>query len=256
MFKVMQEQVNLLKRMLLPIMNPSFMVKGIKGFLWYFADWYKYRQLPFAERVRWVDAQPQLHDRVATNVIDPHYFFCNGWAMRRIVSAPPQQHVDIASQTIFVNLLGAVIPTIFLDYRSLTAKVEGLQCVSGSLLSLPFKDQSIHSLSCLHVVEHIGLGRYGDPLDPLGTFKALGELSRVTSPGGNLFLALPVGKPRTCFNAHRIFLAEDIFKNLREFELVEFSGVDDRGTYFEDVKIEFFDNCEYACGFFWLRRLK
>ena len=54
------------------------------------------------------------------------------------------------------------------------------------------------------MAEHIGLGRYGDPLDPLGTRKAAAELQRVLAPGGQLLFSLPVGRPRVEFNAHRV----------------------------------------------------
>ena len=116
MLIITQKRVNWLKRMVYPLINPSFMVKGIKSYLWYFSDWYKYTRMPQAERIYWSDANPQLHDRVETTSIDPHYFYCNGWAMRRIMLTQPSCHIDIGSQTIFANLLGAVIPTIFVDY--------------------------------------------------------------------------------------------------------------------------------------------
>jgi SAM-dependent methyltransferase len=163
-------------------------------------------------------------------------------------------HVDVGSQVIFANLLAAVIPVVFLDYRPLKAKLPGLICLGGDLLRLPFMDRSLSSVSCLHVIEHIGLGRYGDPLDPAGTSKAARELARVLGPGGNLILATPVGKPRLCFNAHRIHRAEEIREMVPELELVEFSGVHDGGRYVEQVDLSAFQNSEYACGFFWFRR--
>ena len=175
-------------------------------------------------------------------------------AMRRIVPTRPRLHVDIGSQIIFANLLAGVIPVVFVDYRPLNAKLSGLTCLGGSLLGLPFADRSLSSVSCLHVIEHIGLGRYGDPLDPEGTRKALRQLARVLSPGGNLFLATPVGKTRLCFNAHRIHLAEAIREMVPELELVEFSGVHDNGRYVEHVQLSSFRESEYACGFFWFRR--
>src|SRR5207253_10606962 len=72
---------------------------------------------------------------------------------------------------------------------------------SDLLLSLPFADRSVESLSCLHVAEHVGLGRYGDELDPEGTVKAARELQRVVAPAGRLYFALPVGRPRTEFRS-------------------------------------------------------
>ena len=130
--------------------------------------------------------------------------------MRRIVANRPGRHLDVGSHNLFANLLSAVVPVTFLDYRPLNAKLAGLSCVGGNILELPFADDSAESLSCLHVAEHIGLGRYGDPLDPEGTKKAVRELGRVLAGDGRLYFALPVGRPRVCFNAHRVHSPEAI----------------------------------------------
>ena len=49
------------------------------------------------------------------------------------------------------------------------------------------------------MLEHIGLGRYGDPIDPQGTEKAATELQRVLAPGGDLYLSLPIEKESRVF---------------------------------------------------------
>jgi hypothetical protein len=64
------------------------------------------------------------------------------------------------------------------------------------------------SLSCLHTIEHFGLGRYGDPLDPQGHLKGLRQLKRMVRPGGVLYLSTPIGRERVEFNAHRVFAPE------------------------------------------------
>ena len=239
---------------LMQVADPVWAIKGVLGYLHYFADWRRYSSMPNSETIRWADAYPQVHDRTSTTPIDKHYFYVNGWAMRRIVATAPRFHVDVASQVIFPNLLGGVMPVVFVDYRRLEAKLTGLQCVGGSLLALPFADRSVASLSCLHVIEHVGLGRYGDPLDPEGTRKAAQELARVLAPGGNLFLTIPVGQPRLCFNAHRIHSAEFIRDLFPHLDLIEFSGIHDDRTYVERVELAEFRESEYACGLYWFRR--
>jgi hypothetical protein len=236
------------------IADPYYIAQGIRGYFRYFLDWCRYAHLDHAERITLRDTYPQVHDCHAAHEFDPHYFFANGWAMRRILDVMPRQHVDVASQIIFPNLLAGAIPVVFVDYRPLEARLTGLQCIGGSLLCLPFADKSVASLSCLHVIEHIGLGRYGDPLDPQGTNKAARELSRILAPGGGLFLAVPIGRPRLCFNAHRIHSAEQIREMFSELTLVEFSGVHDDGRYVERVGLGEFSESNYACGFFWFRR--
>jgi hypothetical protein len=119
---------------------------------------------------------------------------------------------------------------------------------------MPYADNSLESLSCLHVAEHIGLGRYGDPLDPLGTRKAAAELTRCLAKGGNLFFALPVGRSRICFNAHRIHSPKTIIDYFNKLKLVELSGTTDDKRFIENIDINILENSKYACGMFWFRK--
>jgi SAM-dependent methyltransferase len=236
------------------VLDVRVLFNGIAGYAWFLGDWRRYSTMRGAERLRFIDSLPQLHDRTATTPFDAHYFFLNGWAMRRIVALAPKSHVDIGSAVQFPNLLGAVIPTCFVDYRPLPARCAGMDSVAGDIASLPFADNSLASLSCLHVAEHIGLGRYGDALDPAGTRKAARELMRVLAPGGSLFFGLPVGVERTCFNAHRIHAPETTCSYFEGLELVEFSGVHDDGRFVEGALLEDFSDDVYACGMYWFRK--
>jgi hypothetical protein len=197
---------------------------------------------------------PSLHERAQKHELDSHYFYLNAWAMRRIVDTNPHLHVDVASQTVLPALLSSVIPVLYVDYRPLPVSLSHCEIIAGNALVLPFRDSSVTSLSCLHAAEHIGLGRYGDPLDPQGTSKAARELCRVLRSNGNLFFAVPIGRERTCFNSHRIHTARTIRQYFRGMELLEYSGVSDCGRFSENVSLAAFDEEEYACGMFWLRK--
>ncbi len=236
------------------VIDPRQFAKGLTGYGWLMQDWARYAAMPGAERLRFIDSMPQTGDRTSTTPFDSHYFFLNGWAMRRVVGLNPKLHVDIGSDIQFPNLLSAVIPTCFVDYRPLTARCQGMTSVAGDITSLPFASGSVGSLSCLHVAEHVGLGRYGDRLDPLGTRKAANELARVLAPGGSLFFGLPVGVERTCFNAHRIHAPRTICQYFDGLELVEFSGVLDDGRFVERAALTDFANEAYACGMYWFRK--
>lgn len=250
----MYKEARWVRKWIAQIVDPVWAINGVLGYWRFFFDWYRYSQIPNVESIRLADTYPQVHDRTHSTPFDSHYFYVNGWAMRRIVINSPRRHVDIGSQTMFVNLLAAVVPVTFLDYRPLEANLYGFSSICGSILALPFADCSVESLPCLHVAEHIGLGRYGDSLDPQGTKKAAMELARVIAPGGNLFFAIPIGKPRLCFNAHRIHAAETILEYFAELELVEFSGVHDDGRFVEDVDHSEFKDSIYACGMFRFRK--
>jgi len=106
------------------------------------------------------------------------------------------------------------------------------------------------------VAEHVGLGRYGDPLDPLGTKKSCKELARILAPCGDLYFSVPVGRPRLCFNAHRIHAPQQIIDYFTGLDLVEFSGIDDEGHFLRNAAMERFENMNYACGLFHFTRKK
>jgi SAM-dependent methyltransferase len=234
--------------------DPLYSVAGLRELPHFFTSWKAYSRLGGAERIRVADIYPQLHDRTPTHFSNAHYFYVNAWAMRRIIAAAPATHLDVASQPVLSSLLSALLPVTFLDYRPLQVTLDGLSCVGGDILALPYEDRTIASISCLHVAEHIGLGRYGDPLDPKGTRAAARELARVLAPGGNIFFALPVGKPRLCFNAHRIHSATAILDYFSDLTLIEFSAVRDDGSFVERINPADCNDSAYACGMFWFKR--
>jgi SAM-dependent methyltransferase len=216
----------------------------------WFVDRRRYRELPGAEALRWRDADPQLFDRLPSSPYDSHYFHQDVWAARHVAEARPQRHVDVGSRVDLVGFLTAITDVAFVDIRPLTVDVERLESIAGSVLDLPFPDRSLQSVSCLHVAEHIGLGRYGDPLDPEGTQKASAELQRVLAPGGQLLFSGPVGRPRVCFNAHRIHDPHAVRAMFPELELAEFSGVDDEGRFSSHRELSELADCRYACGMY------
>lgn len=234
--------------------DPFRLARAARNFPSFISDYRAYRRLPGAEPLRFADLEPSLHERSGSHEFDSHYFFLNAWALRRVVTAAPAFHVDVASQTAFATALSAVLPVFYLDYRPLTVRLSGMSSTAANATQLPLLTDSIVSLSCLHVAEHIGLGRYGDPLDPAGTRKAAAELMRVLSPGGELLFALPVGRERVCFNAHRVHRATAIREAFSGLELIEFTGVNDHAVFIENVSLDRFDSDEYACGMFRFRK--
>ncbi len=216
----------------------------------FFGHWIRYARSAGAQSIRVLDLQPCLGDWSSHTPFDAHYFYQGAWLARRIDPAQVVRHVDVGSSALTMSVLSAQTATTFVDYRPLKATLPGLNSVAGDILNLPFADESVPSLSCLHVIEHIGLGRYGDPIDPHGSNKAALELQRIVSPGGKLFLSLPVGRERICFNAHRVHAPATVLAMFSQMKLMEFSFVDDAGNYHEAKPIEAAGHLEYGCGMF------
>lgn len=238
------------------VIDPRHALASAWRFRRYLREWRAYREMPEAEPLRFIESQPCLTDRSSMTAFDAHYFYQAVWAMEQISHTVATAHVDVGSDVGFVGMLTTHVPVTFVDIRPLVAPgVRQLTSVGGSLLSLPFASGSIPSLSCMHVIEHVGLGRYGDPLNPAGSRLACAELARVLAPGGYLFLSTPVGRARVCFNAHRIHNPLQILEFLGpEMELVEFSAVDDRGRLLRGISPLEVERASYACGLFLIRR--
>lgn len=198
--------------------------------------------------------RPCLDDATITTTIDAHYVYHTAWAARRLLANPVAEHLDIGSDHRFTTIASAFQPMRFLDYRPCEVQLSNLETGHANLLDLAMQDGSVLSVSCMHVVEHIGLGRYGDPIDFHGASKAMSELERVLAPGGLLYFVVPVGEPCVMFNAHRIFRASDIVRHFVSLKLVEFSLVHDNGTFEEGVNISIADGQRYACGCFLFRK--
>ena len=225
-------------------------ILALVNFKRYVSDWKKYSSLPDCEKLQLKDSFPCLADWTPYTPFDPHYFYQAAWIARKLAESRTARHVDVGSSIGMVAAISAFVPTIFVDYRPLKAKLRGMESVAGDSLALPFAEGSLSSVSCLHVIEHVGLGRYGDILDVTGSVRAVRELKRVLAPGGILYLSVPVGRERTQFNAQRIFRPMTVVSMSEGLTVKSFGLIDDAGSFLPDVDISLGDQCEYGCGLF------
>jgi hypothetical protein len=191
--------------------------------------------------------------------IDGHYFLQDIYMAKKVLANKAVMHYDIGSRIDgFIAHLLTSMEVTMIDIRPLNVKVEGLNFKQGNATDLSnIKDGTIESLSCLHALEHFGLGRYGDPVNPNAYIKALQEMQRVIKPEGVLYLSVPIGdEERVCFNAHRVFDPLTIINNLKDMKLLEFA-------FIKDMEIRTCNPLEsnvqygmYSCGLFIFKKVK
>lgn len=153
----------------------------------------------------------EFDERGAITPLDGWYFYQDTWAFTRVMEAYPAWLLDVGSTALLVGILSQMLPVTSVDVRPLPVELPGLTCLPGTITALPFADGEVPMASSLSVIEHIGLGRYGDTLDPQGSERACRELARVLAPGGRLLLSFPTAdEAETLFNAHRLLPVKQV----------------------------------------------
>jgi hypothetical protein len=200
---------------------------------------------------------PCLFDNTGITPIEPHYTYHPAWAARVLAKISPTKHIDISSITHFGTIVSAFVPVEFYDYRPANIHLTNYKSGTADLTNLHFETNSIESLSCMHTVEHIGLGRYGDPIEISGDIKAMKELERVVAIGGNLLFVVPIGNARIEFNAHRVYPYDAIIKAFSGLTLKEFTLIPDdfeNTGYITNPSTELINKQNWGCGCFWFTK--
>jgi SAM-dependent methyltransferase len=166
--------------------------------------------------------------------IDTGYFLQDIWGARKIYERQPSRHYDIGSMVagFIAHLMAMNIPTTMIDIRPLeTYGLEKLTFIQADATNLDgIADNSVESISALHSLEHFGLGRYGDPVDPDAHIKAFKSIQRVLKKGGDAYIGLPLGARCTVqFNAHRIYAPRYVVEAFNGLDLIEFSKTSSTG---------------------------
>ncbi len=188
-----------------------------------------------------------------------HYFHQDLLVATFINKAKPTRHIDVGSRMDgFVAHVASYREIEVLDVRPL--KDTGhpqIKFMQANLMELPNAlIGACDSLSCLHALEHFGLGRYGDPIDPRGHLKGFDNFHRMLKTGGTLYVSFPIGKSEVHFNAHRVFDPSEILDWSKErFELVRFDYVDDRGDLHCNASLAPPPQVHYGCGIYTLRKI-
>lgn len=186
---------------------------------------------------------PHLADRFEEAGVTGTYFWQDFWAARLISEKKPDEHFDIGSRIDgFIGHLACFMKNIHLiDIRPFEFNIPNVDFLQADATDLNgIANNSIDSISALCSLEHFGLGRYGDPIDPKACFKVMHSIDRVLASGGDAYISVPVGYERLEFNAFRVFYAKTIKEMFPHCDLVEYSVTD--GTCIEkNVPIDKYD---------------
>jgi predicted SAM-dependent methyltransferase len=235
--------------------EPKKGINSLRGFPFFLSDLRKYNKMakgnPNAMPV--FKLLPVMHERFsADGNLDPHYFYQDLWAARKIYKDNPIRHVDIGSGVAtFVSHLLTFRQVEIVDVRPIDLNVSGLTTTITDATHLTsYLDNSLESISTLHAGEHFGLGRYGDPINPEGHILFMKSLARVLKPGGKLYYSVPCGIERLYFHAHRVISPQTILKSFNDLKLISFSCVTDDAKFHENCEFSIIENQEYGCGMF------
>jgi hypothetical protein len=195
------------------------------------------------------------------------YFHHDLLVARRIFVNKPEKHIDVGSRIDgFVAHVASFREITVLDIRPPAAKIKNITFVQQNFMSELDASliESCDSASSLNVIEHFGLGRYGDPVNYDGHLVGLNNLYKLLKKNGKLYVAVPMGGPqRIEFNAHRFFSPEYLIKKFEgKYRVDVLSYVDEAGDLRENVDINDFIsvfkgnyNNKYGCGIFELTKL-
>jgi len=207
--------------------DPRRMLRSFRGIPRFLHDWFLFRK-GYKGRL---DLRPCLYDWYEEGgSTKDEYFLQDLHVARQIYAAMPKKHVDIGSRIDgFVTHVASYRNIEIFDIRPVTASIPGVIFKQADLMTpsealVDYCD----SLSCLHALEHFGLGRYGDPIDPQGYVRGLKNMAQIVQPGGLFYLSVPIGIERVVFNANRIFDPNSLLSLAASFGLLlkEFSWID------------------------------
>jgi SAM-dependent methyltransferase len=184
-----------------------------------------------ASELRWSTESYEHFQAEARRCIEgelPYRYHSDPYLIRLLKrhSIAGQSVLIIGSETPYFEALVSQFggrPTT-VEYRKIIQDIPGLETFTVD----EFADSNRQFDCALSVssIEHSGLGRYGDLLDPEADFKAMNKFRRHVKPGGMFFLQVPVGQDLVAWNAHRVYGAARLPHLLNGWEPIDAEGFD------------------------------
>jgi hypothetical protein len=189
-----------------------------------------------------------------------HYFHQDLLIAQFIQQNSPRRHIDVGSRIDgFVAHVASFRTIEILDIRDIkNGEHENIIYKRSDLMELQSEKPMTDSLSCLHTIEHFGLGRYGDPINPNGHLVGFNNLINMLETNGTLYISFPIGKKTEVhFNAHRIFHPLDILNWAPgKVELIRFDYVDDSGRLHKNFELSGqMQELNYGCGIYTFKKI-
>lgn len=192
-----------------------------------------------------------------------HYFHQDLLVANFIFKDNPVRHVDVGSRIDgFIAHLASFREVEVFDIRPMVASVhKNIIFRQVNLMELNNKViEPTESLSCLHAIEHFGLGRYTDPIDINGHLKGIDNLVKLVKHGGLLYISFPIGlTDEVHFNAHRVFHPQSIlsFPGISDsMKLVRFDFVNDLGDLVLNASLnDAVGNVKFGCGIYTFQKI-
>lgn len=235
--------------------DPRAMFRAIVSLPRYLRDVRRYRSVYKGPMV----LTPCLHDWYEEGgAAKNEYFLQDLLVARMIFEAKPERHVDIGSRVDgFVAHVASFREIEVFDVRPVTQQIPNVQFTQADLMKpMDGKQDYCDSLSCLHALEHFGLGRYGDPIDPEGFEHGLANMSGMIRKKGLFYLSIPIGIERVEFNANHIFNPRAVIKlakknslQLSAFTVVRQNGIVEK-MVLDDVILDDLAKEQYVLGIF------
>ena len=239
--------------------SPRHFFSAVKGIPFFFHNMKSIKSQLSGSEFKISSYYPCFSDRFETSGSIPmHYFYQDLYVARRLYENNPHKHVDIGSRIDgFVAHVAVFREIEVIDIRDIKNTIPNVQFIRADLMSEDFGFAGYcDSISCLHTIEHFGLGRYGDPVNKDGHITGLKNISRMLKQGGRLYLSTVIGPQRIEFDAHRVFSVRYLIDHLEKtYRIENFSYIDDDNNFYPSAEltndnVENNFHCNYGCGIF------
>ena len=226
------------------------LISNIRYIHIFIRDYFEFKKLSHIDHIL-----PMLGDhKEKSSKVIKHYFNQDLLVASYIFKNNPKKHVDVGSRVDgFVAHVASFSKIEVIDirnnnfqFKNIIFKKKDINNIDKSLINY------CDSISCLHTLEHFGLGRYGDKIDPEGHIIGFKNLLKILKKNGRLYISFPISNEnKIYFNSERSFHPEEILKWSNNLELLKFDLIDDNDKIFHDINLKKIKKkLNYSCGIY------